>query len=136
MDKNLTGVIFFSILLSSCSLSTTQEMELRESGARQLTQSEIINSYIGNTLSGKTPDGSAFHVYIPDNKQFFMYYEGEKSHGQWRISDDPSFCYVMDGDTVEYCTREYMQDERIKSVNPDGTIAGTAQIRPGNPEDL
>lgn len=64
-----------------------------------------------------------------------MIYQGKKSKGTWRASHAGAFC-GRDDSGAEICTLEFMRGDEITSFNPDGSIAGTAVIREGNPEGL
>ena len=44
------------------------------------------------------------------------------------------FCATSGADTT--CTREWLHEGVVHSFNADGTLAGTARIRKGNPEGL
>lgn len=110
------------------------ESALVAKGANRLTAADFQSRYVGNTLSGTTADGEAFHVFVESTTTYRMLYQGKTSADRWSIGRDGEFCSVSGADTS--CTREYEHAGRIYSFNPDGTLAGTAALRPGNPEKL
>jgi hypothetical protein len=125
------------MLLGTCAVAAPQalsEKELVARGAKRLGQAEFLKRYVGNTLSGKTADGEVFHVFVATPSAFRMLYQSKKETGSWSVGPDAEFCSVVGKD--KSCTREYRLGESIYSFNPDGSLAGTARIRPGNPEKL
>jgi len=113
---------------------TPTEDGLKAKGARLLTSADFSALYVGNTLSGTASDGESFHVLIADGRAFRMLYKGERSAGTWSVGKDGTFCATSGAETS--CTREWLLDGVVHSFIPDGTLAGTARIRPGNPEKL
>ncbi len=129
-------VLGAGLALAACATApTSEEDRLLAAGARRISGADMMTRYVGNTLSGTTPDGAAFHVFIPDNGRFAMDYQGERSQGTWRVDAQGRFCGRV-GQDEEFCTREYLLDGKIKSINDDGSLAGSARIRSGNPEGL
>jgi hypothetical protein len=110
------------------------EQSLAGKGARRLAAADFTSLYVGNTLSGTTSDGEAFHVFVESGTAYRMQYQGKKSTDRWTVGKDGEFCTADGAETT--CTREWMHEQAIYSFNPDGSLAGTARIRPGNPEKL
>jgi hypothetical protein len=133
-----TAVVIFGtgLALAACATTpTSEEDKLLAAGAQRISDADMMTRYVGNTLSGTTPDGAAFHVFITDNGRFAMDYQGERSQGTWRVDPQGRFCSRV-GQDEEFCTREYLLNGKIKSINDDGSLAGSARIRSGNPEGL
>lgn len=110
------------------------EAGLVAQGAKKLTPKDYETRYVGNTLSGTTSDGDPFHVFIENATAYRMEFQGKRTSDKWHVGKDGEFCSVSGGETT--CTREYAHEQAIHSFNPDGSYAGTAKIRPGNPEKL
>lgn len=131
----------FNLMLFSVGLTivgcaaATYEDKILHAGAIKLLAPEMRARYVGNTLSGTTPDGVAFDVYIASKRNFSMLYKNEKSTGTWRIDENGMFCGKLGGGD-ELCSREYFSRNTITSINVDGSLAGTARIIAGNPKGL
>ncbi len=110
------------------------EARLTAKGAKRLGAQDFAALYVGNTLSGTTADGEAFHVYVESLSAYRMLFQGKRSADRWSAGKDGEFCSVAANETS--CTREYLHEQILFSFNPDGSLAGTARIRPGNPEKL
>lgn len=110
------------------------ESEVIAQGAQRLGPKDFELFYVGNTLSGSTADHEPFHVFVASRSSYRMLFQNKRSTGGWNVGKDGGFCSTADNETT--CTREYKRDQTIYSFNPDGTLAGTASIRPGNPEQL
>lgn len=110
------------------------EAALAAKGAKKLGPKDYETLYVGNTLSGTTSDGDPFHVFVENATAYRMEFQGKRTADKWHIGKDGEFCSVAGGETT--CTREYSHEQSIHSFNPDGSYAGTAKIRPGNPEKL
>ena len=73
-------VLGAGLALAACATTpTSEEDRLLAAGARRISGADMMTRYVGNTLSGTTPDGAAFHVFIPDNGRFAMDYQGEQT---------------------------------------------------------
>jgi hypothetical protein len=103
-------------------------------GAKRLGAADFEALYVGNTLSGTTADGEPFHVFVASKSSYRMLYQKQRTEDRWSVGKEGEFCAVAGADTT--CTREYALGQVIHSFNPDGSLAGTARIRPGNPEQL
>ena len=103
-------------------------------GAKKLGATDFEALYVGNTLTGKTTEGDDFHVFVEGKSTYRMSFQGKQTSDKWSAGQDGTFCTVADAETT--CTRDYLHDKTIYSFNADGSLAGTAQIRPGNPEKL
>jgi len=114
--------------------ATLTEEALRAKGGKRLVAVDFDALYVGNTLTGTTADGDAFHVFIANHTDYRMLYQGKRTGNRWNASPDGEFC-ASDGIETT-CTREYMHEQTVYSFNRDGTLAGSARIRPGNPEGL
>ncbi len=110
------------------------EAALTAQGAKRLGAGDFTNRYVGNTLTGTTSDGEAFHVFIESGTAYRMLYQGQRSADRWSVGKDGEFCATAGSETS--CTREYLHRDVVHSFNPDGSLAGTARIRSGNPEKL
>ena len=110
------------------------EAELVARGAKRLLAAEFDTLYIGNTLSGTTSDGEPFHVFVESRTAYRMQYQGKRSSDTWNVSKEGEFCTAAGTEVT--CTREHFVDQIVYSINPDGSFAGVARIRPGNPEKL
>jgi hypothetical protein len=135
-SKNFTNyliIIALGLVVGGC--ATTHEHQIIRSGAVRLGASDILERYIGNTLSGTTPDGAVFDVYVASQQNFLMQFQGEISTGTWRVDDSGRFCGRI-GDDDEFCSHEYLSGGKIASINDDGSLAGTARILAGNPKGL
>lgn len=131
------GLVAVMLAVSPVAMGSGQpptEASLQAKGAKRLTAADFASLYVGNTLTGTTADGEAFHVLVETQSSYRMLYQGKRTTDRWSASPAGEFCSTADGETS--CTREYMLDQVIYSFNPDGTFAGTARIRPGNPEKL
>ena len=71
-------------------------------------------------------------MFVESRSAYRMQFQGKRTADRWSSGKDGEFCATSGGDTS--CTREYMHGDVVYSFNPDGTLAGTARIRPGNPE--
>ncbi len=113
----------------------TSETGLRAEGAKRLGASDFTALYVGNTLSGTTADGDAFHVFVESASRYRMFYQGKRTTDRWSVGKDGEFCATSGADTS--CTREYAHRDVIYSFDAgNGTLAGTARLRKGNPEGL
>ncbi len=110
------------------------EAGLVAKGAKKLSAKDFEALYIGNTLSGTTSDGDPFHVFVENATAYRMEFQGKRTTDKWHASKDGEFCSVSGSETT--CTREYSLEQAIHSFNTDGSFAGAARIRPGNPEKL
>lgn len=110
------------------------EPALLTKGAKKLAATDFAALYVGNTLTGTTSDGDAFHVFVESATAYRMEFQGKRTTDKWHVGKDGEFCSISGGETT--CTREYALEQAIHSFNPDSTYAGTARIRPGNPEKL
>ncbi|MFM9943444.1 MAG: hypothetical protein ACKVP7_28600 [Hyphomicrobiaceae bacterium] len=110
------------------------EAQLTAKGAKRLGRDDFAALYVGNTLSGTTSDGDGFHVFVESLEAYRMEYQGKRTADRWSVSKDGEFCTTADKETT--CTREYLHEQVIHSFNADSSLAGTARIRPGNPEKL
>lgn len=110
------------------------EAGLVAKGAKKLGAADFEALYLGNTLTGKTTEGEDFHVFIDGKSTYRMSFQGKQISDKWSAGQDGTFCTVAEAETT--CTREYLHDTTIYSFNADGSLAGKAQIRPGNPEKL
>lgn len=110
------------------------EAALVAKGGKRLGAADFTARYIGNTLSGTTSDGDGFHVFVESPTAYRMHFQGKKTADRWSVGKDGEFCTIADG--TETCTREYEHGGQIYSFNTDGTFAGSASLRPGNPEGL
>lgn len=110
------------------------EAELAARGAKRLLAAEFETLYIGNTLSGMTSDGEPFHVFVESGTAYRMLFQGKRSSDAWNVNKEGEFCTVAGTEIT--CTREHWVEQTVYSFNPDGSFAGLARIRTGNPEKL
>ena len=110
------------------------EAGLLAKGAKKLTPKDYETLYVGNTLTGTTSDGDPFHVFVESATAYRMEFQGKRIADKWHVGKDGEFCSAVGAEIT--CTREYTQEQAIHSFNPDGSYAGTARIRQGNPEKL
>lgn len=110
------------------------EAGLKAKGARLLDSADYEKLYVGNTLTGTASDGKAFHVFVESLSRYRMHYDGQRTADRWSVGKAGEFCATAGPETT--CTREWLHDGLVHSFNPDGTLAGTARIRTGNPERL
>jgi hypothetical protein len=103
-------------------------------GAKKLGATDFEALYLGNTLTGKSTEGDDFHVFLDSRSTYRMEFQGKRTSDTWSVGQDGAFCTIADKETI--CTREYLHEKTIYSFNADGSLTGTAQIRPGNPEKL
>jgi hypothetical protein len=127
------------VCVAACSSAQAQSAPLTEAGlvakgAKKLGAADFDTLYVGNTLTGKTTEGDDFHVFVEGKSTYRMAFQGKQTSDKWSAGQDGTFCTVADTETT--CTREVLDDKTIYSFNADGSLAGTAQIRPGNPEKL
>jgi hypothetical protein len=110
------------------------EAGLVAKGGKRLGAADFAARYIGNTLTGTTADGEAFHVFVASAQAYRMEFQGKRSADRWHAGKDGEFCAAAGSEVT--CTREYALSDTIYSFNADGSLAGTARIRSGNPEKL
>lgn len=121
-------------LLSAEAKPAPTEAQLLARGAKKLQATDFDTLYVGNTLTGATADGEAFHMFVESRTGYRMLFQGKSSSDRWSVGKQGEFCAASGNDVA--CTREYRVDQMVYSFNPDGSLAGTARIRPGNPEKL
>lgn len=110
------------------------QASIAAAGAKRLGVSDFKARYIGNTLTGKTATGDAFDVYVASATRYRMRFQGKTSADRWRVNKAGEFCASAGAETT--CTREFLLGDEIYSFNADGTLAGIARLRLGNPEKL
>lgn len=141
MKRHVMLFVFVAALVSAAvnepaaqSAAAPTEQGLLAKGAKKLGAKDFETLYVGNTLSGTTSDNEPFHVFVETGAAYRMLFQGKRITDKWHVGKDGEFCSVADGETT--CTREYTHEQTIYSFNTDGTYAGTAKLRPGNPEKL
>lgn len=137
--RHALGLVGLSVLtalgpvpVSGQTLVTEQSLAAR--GAPRLAAKDIEARYIGNTLSGKTAEGVVFHVLVEKGGTYRMQFQGKRTADKWHLGRSGEFCAAAGAEVT--CTREYDDAGTVYSFTTDGELAGTATIRPGNPEGL
>ncbi len=99
---------------------------------KPLTGAEAWNALVGNTISGKTPDGPYKEYYRPDGTLVHVDRDG-KDVGHWTLKQS-SICFT-DPDDGEDCRNLQVEGDYGAFLDPDGSTY-RFDILPGNPENF
>jgi hypothetical protein len=106
----------------------------------RMPTSEIRSLLSGNTSSGRTVQGSDFHIYHrPDGMMSGQAHSVDYDVGKWEITDDDKFCRQWTNwrHGARVCFDVYRNGEgqfRMMSAHP--RYEATFTVRKGDPEEL
>jgi hypothetical protein len=130
----LVAALTLALVVPAAAQPKPTEAAIVADGGKRLGAADYDARYVGNTLSGKTAEGDAFDVFVESKTQYRMRFQGKTTTDRWAVGKDGEFCTTDGADTL--CTREYLLRDEIFSFNPDGTLAGSARLSPGNSTKL
>lgn len=100
---------------------------------KSLTGAEAWNALVGNTISGRTPDGPYKEFFRPDGTVIHVDRDG-KDVGHWTLKQ-PSVCFTTPDDDGEDCRNLQVEGSHGAFVDRDGS-SYRFDILPGNPENF
>ncbi len=108
----MIATVAASVALAGC--QTTQE-KMVESGAKQLTKSEVATFLTNKTVTWLNGNGASY--YAPDGKMPFVF-KGKKDNGSWSIAENGTICLKMEQfwGEKENCNWKYFKNGDAYSV--------------------
>ena len=88
---------------------------------------------LGNTISGRTPDGPYTEFFKPDGTAIHLDRDG-KDVGRWALKE-PSICFTYPDDDEEDCRKLQVEGTHGTFVDQDGS-SYRFEVLPGNPKNL
>jgi hypothetical protein len=102
-----------------------------------LTAAELRSTFVGNTQHGESING-VFLIYMAPNGVIRGKFDLGQDHGKWRITDDGKLCAKWRGlfRSVESCRTVEKKGAVYRMMEPEGEVAATVTVTPGNSDHL
>jgi hypothetical protein len=102
-----------------------------------LTAAELKAAFVGNTQHGESING-VFLIYMAPNGVVRGKFDLGQDHGTWRITDDGKLCAKWRGlfRSVESCRTVQKKGAGYVFLEPEGEVAATVTVTPGNSTHL
>jgi hypothetical protein len=102
-----------------------------------LTAAELKSTFVGNTQHGESING-VFVIYMSPKGAIRGKFDLGQDHGTWRITDDGKLCAKWRGlfRSVESCRTVQKKGAGYVMIEPEGEVAATVTVTPGNTDHL
>jgi hypothetical protein len=102
-----------------------------------LTAAELKATFVGNTQHGESING-VFVIYMAPNGNVHGKFDLGQDRGKWRITDDGKLCAKWKGlfRSVESCRTVQKKGAGYLMIEPEGEVAATVTVTPGNTDKL
>ena len=98
-----------------------------------LTAADIKAAFVGNTQHGESING-VFLIYMAPDGNVHGKFDLGQDRGKWRITDDGKLCSKWRGlfRSVESCRTVQKKGAVYLMIEPEGEVAATVTVTPGN----
>jgi hypothetical protein len=102
-----------------------------------LTAAELKSAFVGNTQKGESING-VFAIYMAPNGRIHGKFDVGQDSGKWSITDDGKLCATWRGlfGHHESCRTVLKKGAGYVFLEPEGEVAATVTVVPGNPYKL
>jgi hypothetical protein len=102
-----------------------------------LTGAEIKSAFVGNTQKGESING-IFLIYMAPNGAVRGQFDMGRDSGKWHVTDDGKLCTSWRGllGHHESCRTVQKKGSEYLIIQPEGEIAATVTVVPGNPNKI
>jgi hypothetical protein len=99
-----------------------------------LSGAEIKSAFVGNTQKGESING-IFLIYMAPNGVIRGQFDMGRDSGKWHVTDDGKLCATWRGlfGHHESCRTVQKKGSEYLMIEPEGEIAATVTVVPGNP---
>ena len=118
----------FAARLAGSLLAASFLMQPLAASARDSQGDRFITATEGNTVSGTTPAGLAYHLYFLAGGQVTYVDEtGTMDSGSWKLDPTGNVCLQWQKpiDAMEGCFQPSISGDRVTLENKDGSLNGT-----------
>ena len=116
--------------------SKAQQKISIEPGDKQLTNEQIKELLLGNSVDGQSREGHYYTFFFPTyGKMLGEISNGATDEGGWSVKDNMLCRTWNNWRTGELCKKVYTRGNQILLLYSSGRIA-VQTLRPGNPENL
>jgi hypothetical protein len=102
-----------------------------------LTAAELKSTFVGNTQKGESING-IFLIYMAPNGTIRGRFDMGRDSGKWTITDDGKLCATWRGlfGHHESCRTVQKKGTSYVFFEPEGEVAATVTVVPGNPNKI